>query len=143
MASSIVIPVGGSTLIIQGHSITQFGQGEIISLSYENKLAERIYGVGKSVNINERVDADEAVITFNVMRYRSDDVFLSALVNQKPIKVVEGSLQEGYVADGVDGVGNWILTGGNFQKHPDKKINNQDGEAMVEYMLSCYATRNV
>lgn len=143
MAKVITIPVGGSTLIINNHSITQFGQGEIISLSYENKMAERIYGVGNSVNINERVDADVAVITFNVMRYRDDDFFLSALINQDPIATLYGSLQEGYRADDEDAVGNWILSAGSFQSHPDKKINNQTGEETVEYMIECIAKRNV
>ncbi len=143
MAQVITIPTGSTSLILNGRSYTDFGEGDTVELTFQNNIAERNIGEGEVVNINERVDRNVAELTVRFMRKSDDDVALSRIANASPPIIIYGSLTENYIADNRDGVETFSLTAGNVMKHPDKQINNQDGEPMVEYVIACFAKRSV
>ncbi len=143
MAQTTTIPVGSASLILNGRSYTNFGEGDTLELTFVNNKAERTIGEGGVVNINERVDANEAELVVRFMRRSDDDIALSALTNTKPLTVLAGSLVENYVTDTKTGLETYTLTSGNIMKHTEKMINNQEGKAMVEYTIACQAERSI
>ncbi len=143
MPQVISIPTGSASLILNGRAYTSFGEGDTVELTFSNNIAERNVGEGEVVNINERVDRNVAELTIRLMRKTDDDIALSAIANASPIIKIDGSLTENYIADDVAGVETFAITSGNVMKHPDKKINNQDGEPMIEFVIECFASRSI
>ncbi len=143
MAQNIITPAGSTSLILNGRSYTSFGEGDSIELTFPNNIAERNIGEGEVVNINERLDRNVAELTVRLMRKTDDDIAMSALANASPIVVIEGSFTENYIADNVEGIETYAITGGNIMKHPDKQINNQDGAPMIEFVIACFAKKSI
>lgn len=142
--ATITIPSGSVSVILNGHSITDFAEGDFLEVNWANRQAERINGEGGAVNINERVDQDVASVTIRVLRYSDDDITLNSFLNSNPIVVMDGSIKENYTKDGTDALESWELTAGTFITKPTKKVNNQTGDHINEYMIEFRrARRNV
>ncbi len=143
MPQVITIPAGSVSLILNGRSYTKLGEGATVSLSFPNNIAERNIGEGGVVNINTRVDKDVAELTIRLMRKTEDDIELSRIANTSPLTIIDGSFTENYIADGFSALETYAITSGNIMKHPDKEINNQDGDPMVEFVIACFAEKSI
>ena len=124
-----------STLILNGHTFNDFQLGDFIELNPVNPRTSQIRGVN-SVNIAKRADAGVRELIIRVMRYGDDDIFLSSQENADIPVIFNGSLVTNYQnSRGVASVETWDLEAGSFTEQPPVKYNNQDGDAMQEYMI--------
>jgi hypothetical protein len=131
------IPIGSSTLILNGYTINNFVEGDYIDLNPLNPLSERLNGANNSFTVTHRIDSNVYDCVFRVLRHSGDDVILTGFINQNPIVVFNGSLKEQYLdtAGGGGGIENWTLEGGTFTTLPVHKKNNQTGNHVVEYTI--------
>ncbi len=143
MAQTTTITTGSTSLILNNSSYHDFIQGNAVELTFKNSKAERTIGENGIVNINERVDANEAELTVRLMRHSDDDIKLSAITNTPGITVLTGSFVETVVTDGVSRLETYTITAGNLMKYVEKTVNNEAGDYMAEYVIACSAKRSV
>lgn len=142
--ATISVSANSTTLVLNGFAITDLVTGDIITLAPVNPATAQINSTNGGVNINERSDKAVYDLTVRVQRLSGSDVILNNALRTSPPEVINGSLKEGYVRDGVDGVESWILEGGSFTTQPTKTINDEDGNALSEYVIRFRnATRNI
>ena len=74
-------------------------------------------------------------LTVRVQRFSDDDVFLNSQINQEEAALFSGSIKENFVKDGSDGAESWVLENGSITTRPTTVKNDQDGNALMEYVL--------
>lgn len=144
--SSISIPTGGLSLILNGSLINDFVEGSFVDLTLPNALTSRLTGANDSVVITERVDANVCDLVFRVTRLSPSDKIFLAAINQRPrVVVFNGSLKEEYfsILDDEDAIENWTLEIGTLTNQPVHSKNNQDGTIIVEYTIQFRNARRV
>ena len=142
--SVISVSADSTTLILNGTAISDLVSGDIITLVPANPVTSHINSANGGVNINERTDRDVYDLTVRVQRLSGSDAFLNNLLRQSPPTVINGSLKENFTRDGTNGVETWLLENGSFTTQPTKTINNEDGNALSEYVIRFRsATRNL
>jgi len=124
-----------TTLILNGYAFTSFSEGDFLVLAPANPLTSQTNSSGGGVSINERVDGGVHDLTVRVQKYSADDVWLNSAVNARPVTVFAGSSKTNYVRDGSEAVETYTLEGGSVTTQPTNTQNNQDGSAMMEYMI--------
>ena len=70
-----------------------------------------------------------------IQKFSEDDVFLNELINAVRTTLIEGTLKEDYTRDGGDFQDTWTLEGGSITTKPTETKNDQDGNAVLEYMI--------
>jgi hypothetical protein len=130
-----------TTLILNGTAITDFVAGDYITLAPVNAVTSRVRGSNGATVIKKRTDANEYDITINVLKYSDSDVFLNNLMNGESPNVVQGSIKENYKKNGDDFVASWVVENGSITTPPTDTQNNQDGNAVMAYVIQCQATR--
>ena len=133
--TTIAIPADSSTLILNGFAITDFMEGDTIDLTPLNPVTEHTNGSGGSVSINARSDGGVHDLVARVLKYSPSDVFLNNAINQVAPVVMNGSLKENYVKDGVDAIGSWLLESGSITTRPTDVKNSQEGNNLMEYTI--------
>lgn len=133
--SVIRIAAEASTIILNGYALTSLAEGDFVDIAPVNAATARTNSASGGVNIVERVDAGVTDVTVRVQKLSADDVFLNSLRNQKPIAVIDGSVKTNYSRDGRDSVETYALEGGSLTTQPTDTKNNQDGNAMMEYVI--------
>jgi hypothetical protein len=140
----ITLAADSTTLVLNGFAFTSFVSGDILELAPVNDLTSRVNSSSGGVNIQGRSDGGVHDLTIRVQRYSDDDIFLNSAINQAVPVVFDGSLKENFVKDGTDGVESWILENGSITTRPSAPKNDQDGNALMEYVLQFrIATRNI
>lgn len=140
----VTVSADSTTLVLNGTSINDFVAGDILTLAPVNPATAHVNSTNGGVNINERSDRGVYDLTIRVQRYSESDVFLNNALRQSPPTVFNGSLKEDYNRNGTDGVESWILENGSITTQPTSTKNDQDGNALQEYVLrfrSC--SRNI
>lgn len=132
--SKVLVPASTSTLILNGIVIPDFIAGDFLTLESPNASFARTYGSNGAVTATERVDADVANLTVNVIRYSDSDIALNSLLRNKS-QFVEGSLRRVVTRDGVELDEVFTMEGGTFAAKPTLTSNNTDGNDTVPYVI--------
>lgn len=133
--SVITIAADSATLILNDRAMTSLAEGDYLTLAPVNAATSHVNSSSGGVTISERMDKDVHDLTFRVQKYSADDIQLLGFLNSEGPTVVEGSLKESYTIDGSAGVESWTLESGSCTTQPTNTKNNQDGNAMMEYVL--------
>lgn len=133
--SVVSLAAENTTLVLNGYAFTSFSEGDFLVLAPVNPLTSQTNSTNGGVSINERVDGGVHDLTIRVQKYSADDVWLNSAVNSRPVTVFAGSSKTNYVRDGVEAVETYTLEGGSVTTQPTNTQNNQDGNAMMEYMI--------
>lgn len=133
--ANIAISAENVTFTLNGTVITDFLEGDFITLTPVNELTTQTNGANGSVNINKRIDGDVFDCSFRVIRKSDSDKFMLTEINQDTPTVFSGSLKEPFVADDSDFIENWQMEGGSITTLPTFTSNNQDGNHEVEYTI--------
>lgn len=153
----INIPTESLTLILNGHVINDFIEGDHVDLTPLNPLTDRLNGAGDSFTVTDRVDNNVYDMVFRVVRFSDNDVTLNGFFNRKPIVIFAGSMSQDYYRSNISvtseippsagpqeiegdensgtSLENWTLEGGTFIAQPTHKKNNQTQEISIEYTI--------
>lgn len=133
--AQVQINAAESTFVLNGTSITDFVEGDYITITPANELTTQTNGANGSVNINKRLDGDVADVMFKVLKYSDADVFMQNEINQDSPTVFNGSIKQPFIRGGSDFVENHICEGGSITTKPTFTDNNQEGNNTVEYTI--------
>jgi len=133
--SVITIQADSATLILNDRSMTAFAEGDFLTLTPANAASAHVNSASGGVSISERFDKDVYDLMFRVQKFSTDDVFMLSALNSENLIVFAGSLKESYSIDGNAGVESFTLEAGSITTQPTQTKNNQDGNALMEYML--------
>ena len=140
----ITVSADSTTLVLNGTAITDLITGDVITLVPVNPATAQINSSNGGVNINERTDRGVYDLTIRVQRLSGSDAFLNGALRQSPPMLFNGSLKENYTRDGTSFVESWILESGSITTQPTKTTNDEDGNALSEYVIRFRnATRNL
>lgn len=131
----INVAADSTTLVLNGRAITDFVAGDVLTLTPANPATAHVNSSNGGVSINERSDRGVYDLTVRVQRLSADDSFLNNALRQSPPTVFNGSMKENYNRDGTDGVESWILENGSITTQPTITKNDQDGNALSEYVI--------
>jgi len=131
----ISLDATSTTFILNGTPITEFSEGDYITIAPVNPLTSRVNSANNGVNINKRIDGNVYDVTFRVQKYSSDDVFMTSQINNITPVTFEASAKEAFIRDGADFSESWSFKGGSITTLPTQTKNNQDGNAMMEYVI--------
>lgn len=135
--------VDSTTLVLNGTTIDDFINGDIVELAPVNPETTRTYGRDRSVNIQERADKDVYTLKFRVMRNSDSDIFMNTQINGDSVVVFDGSIKEIFVKDSTEYTESFELLSGSVTDKPTHTRNNVDGNSTVEYTIECFARRLV
>lgn len=142
--SQINIPVGSTTLILNGSLIPDLISGDVLVLTPVNAFSSQVNSTN-GVNIIGRADADVHDLTINAQKYSESDVILSQFCRTGGnVPVINGSMKTAYQRNGVDGMESWTLEAGSVLTRPTDTKNDVDGNAVMQYVIRFrFATRNL
>ena len=132
--STIVLAADSTSLILNGAGITQFSEGDFLTLAPVNPLTGHV-NTQTGVNINKRMDGNVYDLTFRVQKYGADDVLLTGWINSEEPVVINGSVKETFFRDGQEFTESWTLEAGSVTTLPTDTKNNQDGNGQMEYVI--------
>lgn len=142
--STITFAADSTTLVLNGTSIVDFAEGDIITLTPVNPATSHVNSAGGGVNINAHVGADVYDLVIRLQALSASDAYLNGEERQPGITVFNGSLKENFGRDGTDGVESWTLENGSFFTKPTRTYNNTDGNSLIEYTIRVRtAKRNI
>jgi len=132
--STIALAADSTSVILNGAGLTQFAEGDFITLAPVNALTGHVNSA-TGVNINKRMDGNVYDLTLRVQKYGSDDVLLTGWVNSEAPVVINGSVKETFFRDGQEFTESWTLEAGSITTLPTDTKNNQDGNGLMEYVI--------
>lgn len=142
--AAISFAADSTTLVLNGHIFNDFVAGDKMDLQPVNPLTSQVDSSNGGVNIQKRSDSGKHTLVIRVPKMSDDDVYLNSVINQKLPVVLNGSMKDNFVKDGVDGVESYILENGSITTQPGNTKNDQDGNALMEYtVLFRNAQRNL
>lgn len=133
--SVIILAAEATTVTLNGYNLTSLTEGDFVTLAPVNPLTSHTNASAGGVNINGRVDGAVMDMTVRVQKLSADDVFLNSARNSALPTVFNGSSKTNYNRDGVDAVETYTLESGSITTQPTDTKNNQDGNAMMEYVI--------
>lgn len=131
----ITLAADSTTLTLNGYVFTSFVAGDIITLAPVNAHSAHVNSQQGGVSIQRRSDGDVHDLTIRVQKYSADDVRLTEAVNTSPVEVFSGSLKENFTRDGTESVETYTLESGSVTTLPTNTKNDQDGNALMEYVI--------
>jgi hypothetical protein len=133
--AQITLAADSTTLVLNGTAITDLVAGDVLTLAPANPSTAHVNSTNGGVNIQERSDRGVYDLTVRVQRFSESDVFLNNANRQSPPVVFSGSVKENYTRDGTEGVESWIMENGSITTQPTSTKNDQDGNALSEYVI--------
>ena len=79
---------------------------------------------------------EEHTLTLRVKKGSDDDIFLNSNLNVDGVAIFNGSSKENIIKDGIPLVETWALVTGTITSSPTGTKNDQDGNALCEYVLT-------
>lgn len=131
----IVYNTQDTTLTLNGRNITTEAEGDTYTLTPVNPATSHVNAANGGVSITNRVDAAVHDLTIRVQKAGVDDVFLNNAVNNAAPVVFNGSLVAAFSRDNSAGRDSWTLSNGSITTRPTQTYNNQDGNALMEYVI--------
>lgn len=135
MGQVITLAADSTTLTLNGYAFTSLGVGDYLELAPINPLTAHTPGGDGGVTIQGRSDAGEMDVTIRVQKMGDDDIFLNSARNQASPVVFDGSAKTNFVKSGTDGVESYVLESGTITTQPTDGKNDQDGNALMEYVI--------
>lgn len=132
--ATIVYATESTTLTLNGFVFTNLIAGDTMEVAPVNPATARVNSAS-GVSISGRADGSVHTLTVRVQKNSQDDIFLNSARNVTMPTLLEGSLKENFRKDGADGVDSWSLEGGSVTTQPTSVKNNQDGNAVHEYVV--------
>lgn len=133
--AAIQLAADSTTITLNGRVYTDLVNGDFLELAPVNNKTTHTTAQGGGVSIQERGDADVHNLTIRVHRFSEDDLELSKAANDAGVTLFNGSMKENFKRDGVAGVETWLLENGSVTTRPTVAKNDQDGNAVMEYVL--------
>lgn len=117
--------------------ITDFVSGDIYEISPQNDRTSHINSSNGGVSIQKRGDGGVHNLTIRVQKGSQNDVDLNtALENPNGIAIFSGTSKEIMTRDdGNEVIETWTLENGTIITSPTSTKNDQDGNALSEYVL--------
>lgn len=131
----ITYPAGSSSLILNGTAITDFAEGDLITLTPANPVTAQVNSDNGGVSIFKRMDGDVHDLVFRVQQFSGSDVFMNSATKQDSPVVFNGTLRTTFKRDGLQAAESWALDNGSIMNPPTHTRNNQDGAAVLEYAI--------
>lgn len=125
-----------TTLVLNGYAFSSFIAGDTMILAPVNDFSSHTNATDGGVNIQRRVDGDVYTLTLSLQRLSDDDIYLNSAINQDEPTVFSGSVKENFIKDEVSGVESWTLSNGSITSRPTSTKNDQEGNALSEYVLT-------
>lgn len=142
--SLITLAADSTTLILNGFSVDDFAEGDIMVMTPVNPSTSHVNALNGGVTINERSDRGVYDLTVRVQKMSDSDVFLNTTLRTSPPVILSGSMKEDYVRDGSELTESWILESGSITTQPTNTKSSTDGNALSEYVIRFRnATRNI
>ncbi len=136
----ITMSADSTTLTLNGTLINDLVSGDVLTLAPVNPLTSHVNAKNGGVTIQKRADGDVHDLTIRVHRNSESDVFMNSAVNSDQPTVFNGSMKENFNRDGTDGVETWTLANGSITTRPTATMNDQDGNALSEYVIRFRST---
>ena len=134
--ASIVIPTDGTTLTLTGYAFKNMIDGDQVLLSFPNDKNTMTIGQNGNSLHKERLNGDVCEMTINVLKFLSDDIFLTPYAEHGASNgLLAGTLQRVFTKDGVEGVESYQFEGGSVKKKPDSGVNTQDGDESLSFVI--------
>lgn len=140
---AITLDTVNSTLTLNGRTIEDTPEGDVFIISYQNNVTNKTRGVNGGAVTKGTVNKNAALITVRVLKDSADDAYMTNLINQPSIEILEGSLKTNFTRNGVDGTDTYTISNGSIQSRGDSTVNNTDGEEVSEYIIDCDAVRSL
>ena len=131
----ITLAADSTTLTLNGYLFTSFVAGDILTLAPANAHSSHVNSQGGGVSVQRRSDGDVHDLTIRVQKFSDDDVFLNSARAGLSIELFNGSLKENFNKEGTDGVETYTLENGSITTQPTNTKNDQDGNALMEYVI--------
>lgn len=113
---------GNDTVQIAGRTLTNFGDGDVLKLTFSNELVAVKTGKNGNSIFNLNATGQQCDVILRVLRGSGDDRFLQGLLTQMITDLPSFVLMPGYfvkrIGDGIGGVrrDTYLLSGGVFVK---------------------------
>lgn len=133
--TAITLGADATTVILNGFAITDFVEGDVLTLTPANDLTSHVNGTNGDVTVFGRTDAGVYDLGMRVKKYSPSDVFLNSARNRSVPEIFNGSAKESYRRNGNDQTSTWILENGSITTQPTDTRNNQEGNAVMEYTI--------
>lgn len=135
MASIITLDTAEGTLTLNGRVFTDFPEGDAVSISFPNERTSQTQGTDGNTVAKKRTDADNGLLTINLLRNSADDAFLQNTLNGGLV-VFNGSYKRNFTRDGIDGVESYSLDNGTMLSTGDQTYSNTDGEEISSFTIN-------
>lgn len=125
---------GNDTVIINNRNFTDFGEGNVVELTYPSDIAQVKTGKNGNSIYGLNTTGQQCELKIRLIRASSDDQFLNNLLVQQQSNFAGFPLMIGQFIKKIgDGAGNitsdtYILSGGIFNKQVEAK-SNVEGDA--------------
>ena len=140
-----VIETAGSTLVMSAsvnnveteHLFTSFVSGDVYEISPVNERTSQINSTNGGVSLQKRSDGQVHTLTVRVQKGSDDDIFLNtALNNPNGLAILSANSKEILYKDGLEIIEDWSMENGTFKNSPTSTKNDQDGNALCEYVMT-------
>ena len=132
--SNIVLNADSTTLILNGQGLTDFVDGDTVTLTPVNPLSSHTRSL-EGVNYQKRSDAGVYDLVFRLAKYSDNDEYMLAQLNNVDLVLFNGSCRENFIKDGQERVRTFRLEGGSITSQPTETRNNLDGNNLREYTI--------
>jgi hypothetical protein len=133
--TAITYAANSVSFVNNGVALTDFLEGDFITIAPVNPITSHVNGSNGSVNINRHNGADVHDVTVRTPAHSDTDIFLNNAKRNPDITVLNGSLKENFKKDGVPGIEDWILKNGSVITGSTITKNNTDGNSVSEYVI--------
>ncbi len=122
---------GNDTIQIAGRVLRNFGEGDVLKLTFPNDLVGVKTGKNGNSMFNEMASGQQSEVELKVIRGSDDDAFLNALLATQRRDLPSFPLMDGYlvkrIGDGSGRVTNdtYLLAAGVFTKIPEAAENTE------------------
>lgn len=130
----IVYAVDSTTLTLNGNVFNDLIAGDTLELAPVNPATSRVNSAN-GVSVSGRADSSVHTLTVRVQKNTPNDIFLNSARGGRMPTMLNGSLKENFLRDGIEGVDSWTLEAGSITTQPTSTRNNQDGNAAHEYVI--------
>jgi hypothetical protein len=134
---------GNDTIILGGRVLTDFGDGDVADLKFDNDLVEVVNGKNDNAIFALNAKGKQGTMTVKLIRGSSDDIFLGERLNIMTLDFPSTILLDGYFTKRIgNGLGlvlpdSYRASGGVISRVPDAN-SSSDGktdDAQVTYTV--------
>lgn len=130
--SVITFKADSTTLTLNGTVITDFVEGDVITLNYVNPATSHQRSL-EGLHIQERSDKKVADLTVRVPQKGDSYEFFRQCINNTTL--LNGTLKESYLKDEEQRTTTYELINGTVTTQAGRTINTLDGNNLAEFVI--------